>query len=54
MGKESTCNAGDAGSVSGLGKSLQGGYGNTLQYSYLGNFMDRGDSWARGHEVAKS
>ena len=30
-GKESTCNAGDLGSIPGLGRSLGGGLGNTLQ-----------------------
>ena len=32
-GKESACNAGDPGSIPGLGKSLGEGHGNTLQYS---------------------
>ena len=34
-GKESTCNAGDLGSVSGLGRCPGGGDGNPLQYSCL-------------------
>jgi len=34
-GKESTCNAGDLDSVSGLGRSPGGGHGNPLQYSCL-------------------
>ena len=45
MGKESTCNAGDAGdsgSILGLGRSPGGGHGNPLQYSCLENPMDRG------------
>ena len=33
--KESTCNAGDLGSIPGLGRSPGGGYGNPLQYSCL-------------------
>ena len=33
-GKESNCNAGDLGSIPGLGKSPGGGYGNPLQYSW--------------------
>ena len=33
-GKESTCNAGDLGSVPELGRSLGGGHGNPLQYSW--------------------
>ena len=44
-GKESTCNAGDTedmGSVPGWGRSPGGGNGNPLQYSCLGNAMDRG------------
>ena len=36
-GKESTCNAGDLGSVPGLGRSAGGGHGNALQYSCLAN-----------------
>ena len=31
-GKESTCNAGDLGSIPGLGRSLGEGLGNPLQY----------------------
>ena len=30
------------------------GNGNQLQYSCLGNSMDRGASWTAGHGVAKS
>ena len=36
-GKESTCKAGDPGSIPGLGRSLGGGPGNSLQYSCLEN-----------------
>ena len=42
--KEFTGNAGDSGdldSIPGLGRSPGGGNGNPLQYSCLGNFMDR-------------
>jgi len=35
--KESTCNAGDLGSIPGSGKSPGGGLGNPLQYSCLEN-----------------
>ena len=35
-------NAGDVGSIPGSGKSPGGGNGNPLQYSCLGNPMDRG------------
>ena len=38
--KNSPANAGDKGSVSGLGRSPGGGNGNPLQYSCLGNPMD--------------
>ena len=31
-GKESACNAGDPGSIPGLGRSPRGGHGNLLQY----------------------
>ena len=41
-GKESPCNAGDPGSIPGLGRSPGGGHGNPLQYSCLENAMDRG------------
>ena len=36
-GKESTCNARDLGSISGLGRSPGGGHGNPLQYFCLVN-----------------
>ena len=36
-GKESTCNAGDLGSIPELGRSPGGGHGNPLQYSFLEN-----------------
>ena len=45
-GKESTCNAGDLGSIPGLGRSPGGGHGNPLQYSCLENLMDREAWWA--------
>ena len=34
VGKKSACNAGDPGSISGLGKSAGEGIGYTLQYSW--------------------
>ena len=40
-GKESTCSAGDPGSISGSGKSPGEGSGYPLQYSSLENSMDR-------------
>ena len=48
-GKESACNAGDPGSIPGSGRSLQEGTGNPLQYSCLGNPMDRGAWQTTGH-----
>ena len=39
-GKESACNVGDLGSVTGLGRSPGEGKGYPLQYSGLENFMD--------------
>ena len=53
-GKESACNAGDLGSVPGLGRSPGGGHGNPLQYSCLGNLINRGAWWATVHGIAKS
>ena len=41
-GKEFACNAGDTGSVSGLGRSPGEVNGNALQCSCLENAMDRG------------
>ena len=39
-GKESACNAGDLGLISGLGRSPGEGNGNPFQYSCLENPMD--------------
>ena len=36
-GKKSACNAGDLGSILGLGRCAGGGHGNPLQYSCLDN-----------------
>ena len=45
-GKESACNAGDLGSVPGLGRPSGEGNGNPFQYSCLENSTDRGcSSW---------
>ena len=52
--KAPACNAGDLGSIPGLGRSPGEGNGNSLQYSCLENPMDRGAWWATGHGVAKS
>ena len=45
-GKESTCNAGDLGSIPGLGRSPGERNTNPLQCSCLENPMDRGAWWA--------
>ena len=47
-------NAGDAGLIAGLGGSSGGGNGNPLQYSCLGNPMDRGAWGATVHGVANA
>ena len=47
-------NAGDAVSIPGSGRSPGEGNGNPLQYSCLGNPMDKGAWWAIVHTVAKS
>ena len=47
-------NAGDAGSVSGLGRYPGEGNGKPLQYSCLENPMDRGSWWATVPRVTKS
>ena len=41
-GKDSSCQVGDMGSISGSGRSPREGNGSPLQYSCLENFMDRG------------
>ena len=52
--KASACNAGDLGSIPGLGRSPGEGNGNPLQYSCLESPMDRGAWWTTVHGVAKS
>ena len=44
----------DAGLIPGSGRSPGGGNGNPLQYSRLGNPVDRGAWWATVHGVGKS
>ena len=51
--KNMPANAGDGGSIPGLGRSPGGGNGNPLQYSCLGNPMGRGAWWAAVHGVTK-
>ena len=52
-GRESAYNAGDLGSIPGLGRYPGERHGNPLQYSCLENTMDRGAWWATVHWVAK-
>ena len=44
----------DRGLIPGLGRSPEGGHGNSLQYSCLEDPMDRGAWQATGYGVAKS
>ena len=53
VGKESTCDAEDAGLIYGMGRSPGIGNSNPLQYSCLGNPMDRGPWWATVHGVTR-
>ena len=51
--KKLSANAGDTGLIPGLGRSSGEGNDNQLQYSCLGNSMDRGAWWAIVHRVAR-
>ena len=51
--KNPPVNAGDMASISGLGSSPGEGSGNPLQYSCLGNPMDREDWWATVYGVTE-
>ena len=51
--KETTCNAGDLGSIHGLGRSPEEGNVYPLQYSCLENPRDRGAWWATVHAVVR-
>ena len=53
-GKESADNAGDLGSIPGLGRSPEGGKGKLLQYSCLENPMNRGAWKTTVHGVIKN
>ena len=52
-GKESACQEGDKSSIPGSGRSPGVGNGNPLQYSCLGNPMDRGAWRATFHGVTR-
>ena len=52
--KNPPANAGDVGSIPGLGRSHGEGNGNPLQYSCLRNPMDRAICWAIVYGVPKS
>ena len=53
-GEKSACNSGETGSISGFGRSAEGGNGNPLQYSCLENPMDRGAWWATIRGVTRN
>ena len=53
-GKESACNAGHPGLISGSGRSSGEGNGNPLQYSCLENSMDRGAWKTIVHGITES
>ena len=53
MVKNLPASTGNAGLISGSGISLGEGNGNPIQYSCLGNPMDRGAWWATVHDVGK-
>ena len=52
--KQSACQAGDTGLITGLGRSSGEGNRNPLQYSCLGNPMDRGAWQGTVHGVTKN
>ena len=54
VSKESACNAGDLGLISGWGRSPGEGNGSTLQHSCLRNPMERGAWWATVNGVART
>ena len=53
MVKKPPANAGDAGSIPGSGRSPGEGNGNPLQFTCLGDPMDRGDWQATVYAVVK-
>ena len=53
-GNESTCKAGDPGSIPGSGRSPREGSGNPLQYSCLENPMERGAWRTTAYGITKN
>ena len=53
VGKEFACNAGDLGSVPGLGRTSGEGHGIPLEHSCLGDPMDRGTWRATFYRLRK-
>ena len=53
MVKNQPSKAGGANLAPGSGRSPGRGHGNILQYSCLGNLIDRGAWWAIAHRVSK-
>ena len=51
--KKSACKAGDVDSITGSGRSPEGGHGKPLQYFCLENLMDRGAWWAAAHMLQR-
>ena len=52
-GREAACNAGDLGLIPGSGRSSRGENDSPLQYSCLGNPMDKGAWWVIVHGVVE-
>ena len=53
-GEDTACNVGDLSLIPGSGISLEEENGNPLQYSSLGNPMERGAWWATVQGLQKS
>ena len=53
VSEESACKAGSLGSIPGWGRPPGEGNGKPLQYSCLGNSLDRGAWWATVHGVTR-